>query len=300
MRRARVEAIVGDRPNVKVVRGDVTEPHCGIAETDRALMRGRVGIVLHCAASVNFNEKVATHLTNIDGVQHVLELTDEIGVSRFLHVSTAYVVGNAEYLSEQGLSNGQRWRNPYEELKFVGEKMVWAWAGARPGRQFSVFRPSALIGAEDGTTSTFDGYYRYFEPIYRAAENLRKRKGKPLPADIVVEDDGLVRMPIALLVANQSINHIPIDWVADMIVAAVEAPSRNQTYNLVHPHPPRIRDCLYWSLDHLKISGVTVCDFAGGKGCRAPGADSAAQSHAAPDRCHPRCLCAVLRDRSAV
>jgi nucleoside-diphosphate-sugar epimerase len=258
--RARIEAITGDRHDVKVIRGDVTELHCGIGEIDRQLMSARVKHVLHCAASINFQEKVATHLTNIDGVRHVLQLTDDISATRFLHVSTAYVVGDGEYLSEKGLSNGQHWRNPYEQSKYVGETMVRAWAAGRPERQFTVFRPSALIGAEDGTTSTYDGYYRYFEPIHRAAENLRKRKGKPLPPDIAVDDDGLVRMPIALLVANQSINHIPIDWVADMIVAAIDAPSRNQTYNLVHPDPPRIRDCLFWSLDYLKVGGVTVCD----------------------------------------
>ena len=238
--RARVEAIVGDRPNVKVVRGDVTEPHCGIAETDRALMRRRVGLVLHCAASVNFNEKVATHLTNIEGVRHVLDLTDEIGVSRFLHVSTAYVVGNAEYLSEQGLSNGQRWRNPYEEIEIRGEN-----DGLGVGRRAA---RAAIFGVPAQRSHwrrrRYDVDLRRLLPLlradHRAAENLRKRKGKSLPPDIVVEDDGLVRMPIALLVANQSINHIPIDWVADMIVAAVDAPSHNQTYNLVHPHPPRI------------------------------------------------------------
>jgi len=45
-----------------------------------------------------------------------------------------------------------------------------------------------------------------------------------------------------------------------MIVAAVEAPPRNETFHLVHHDPVRLRDSLSWSLDHLKVEGVAVCD----------------------------------------
>ena len=43
--RRRVRDLVGDRPNVKVIRGDITEPRCGISDLDRELLalvpRGR-------------------------------------------------------------------------------------------------------------------------------------------------------------------------------------------------------------------------------------------------------------------
>jgi nucleoside-diphosphate-sugar epimerase len=258
--RTRIQAIVGNLENVRVIRGDITEPRCGISDIDRELLVGRVKRVLHCAASVNFQDKNATQLTNVAGVLHILELTDILDAWHVLHVSTAYVIGDASYLAEKSLSIGQRWRNPYEESKFVGERMVRAWTLKRDERRFTIFRPSVLIGCEDGTTCTFDGHYRWFEPIHRVAESLRKRRGKPLPPDVHVEDNGVVRVPLAVLVADKRINYVPIDWVADMIVAAVEAPPRNETYHLVHHDPMRLRAALSSSLGHLKVEGVAVCD----------------------------------------
>ena len=63
-----------------------------------------------------------------------------------------------------------------------------------------------------------------------------------------------------MLVADKRINYVPIDWAADMIVAAIEAPGRNETYHLVHHDPVRLRDALSWSLNLLKVEGITVCD----------------------------------------
>lgn len=258
--RARIQGISGEYKNVKVIRGDVTEPHCGISDGDRRLLAERVNRVLHCAASINFQDKNAIQRTNIAGVQHVLDLMDSLGVQSLLHVSTAYVVGDGAYLSEENFSNGQLWRNPYEESKFAGETMVRAWTQQNSQRKYAIFRPSILIGGEDGTTTSFDGYYRYLEPIHRAAENFRKRSGNALPPDVIVDGNGMVCAPLALIAADKCVNYIQVDWVADMIVAAVEAPVRNETYNLVNHNPPRTLDCMAWSLGHLRIGGVVVCE----------------------------------------
>jgi nucleoside-diphosphate-sugar epimerase len=245
---------------VKVVRGDVTRPRCGLSDADCAALNGRIHHVVNSAASINFFDKDITHATNVAGVRNVLDLMGMVGAKHILQVSTAYVVGDGAFLSEKGLSNGQAWHNSYEESKFRGEAIVRNWATANDGREFTICRPSVLVGSEDGTTSTFDGHYRYFEPMHRTAENLRKRSGAALPPDVFVERNGMVHAPLAILAADKRINYIPIDWVADMIVAALAAPTRNETYNLVHDNPPRTRDCLAWSLDHLKIGGIVVCD----------------------------------------
>ena len=258
--RARIRALVGEyHERVRVIRGDVTEPRCGVSDFDREILTGQVRRVLHCAASINFQDRKETELTNVAGTLHVLELTDILDASHVLHVSTAYVVGDAPYLGEQDLSLGQRWNNSYEESKFVGEKIVHAWALNRDDRRFTIFRPSILIGCEDGTTSTFDGYYRCFEPIHRLAQNLRARGGKPLPPDVSVTSSGVVSVPLAVLLADQRVNVVPMDWVTDMIVAAVEAPGRNETYHLVHHDPVRLHNIASWSLDRLKVKGITFC-----------------------------------------
>ena len=63
------------------------------------MLVGRVKRVLHCAASINFTDKNETQLTNVAGLLHVLELTDVLDAWHVIHVSTAYVVGDAPYPS---------------------------------------------------------------------------------------------------------------------------------------------------------------------------------------------------------
>jgi nucleoside-diphosphate-sugar epimerase len=263
--RRRVRDLIGERANVKVIRGDITEPRCGISDLDRELLVGRVKRVLHCAASINFTDKNETQLTNVAGLLHVLELTDILDAWHVIHVSTAYVVGDAPYLSEDSLSLNQRWHNPYEESKYIGEKMVRAWALKRDERRFTILRPSILIGCQDGTTPTLDAYYKYLEPLHRVAEGLREHRGKPLPDDVTVRSDGVVRVPLAILMSDLRVNYVPIDWVADMMAASVELPACNETLHFVHHQPPRLRDCLAWSLEYLKMEGAVVCNTKGAK-----------------------------------
>jgi nucleoside-diphosphate-sugar epimerase len=257
--RKRIRDLVGERQNVKVIRGDITEPRCGISDLDREHLFGRVKRVLHCAASINFMDKNETQVTNVAGLLHVLELTDILDAWHVIHVSTAYVIGDAPYLSEDSLSLNQRWYNPYEESKFIGEKMVRAWALKRDERRFTIMRPSILIGCEDGTTPTLDTFYRYGEPLHRVAESLRERRGESPSPDISVSADGRVRMPLAILMADKRVNYVPIDWAADMMAAAVDLPPRNETLHFVHNQPPRLRDIMMWSANFLKIEGFVVC-----------------------------------------
>jgi nucleoside-diphosphate-sugar epimerase len=257
--RVRIRAITGNRWEVKVIRGDIAEPQCGISDIDRQLLAG-VKRVIHCAASINFQDKNEIQLTNVAGLRHVLELTDMLDARHIVHISTAYVVGDAPYLSEKSLFLGQRWNNPYEESKFIGEGMVHAWALQRKERRFTIFRPSILVGCEDGTTSTLDGYTRYIEPLYRVAKSLRNHNGKPPPSDVLIRGDGQIRVPLAVLMADKRINYVPIDWAADMMVAAIDLPPCNETLHFVHHDPLRLRDGFAWSLDYLKIDGVVICN----------------------------------------
>jgi nucleoside-diphosphate-sugar epimerase len=137
--------------------------------------------------------------------------------------------------------------------------MVRAWALKRDDRRFTIFRPSILVGCEDGTTSTFDGYYRYCEPLHYVAQSIRKHAGRPLPPDIRLGADGSISLPLAMHLGDIRVNYIPIDWVADMIVAAVEAPTRNDTYHLVHDQPPLVRDLTAWSMRYFKLEGFKIC-----------------------------------------
>lgn len=258
----RVEAIVGHHPRMQVIRGDITTPQCGIAETDLSYLFCRVKRIVHCAASISFEDKIATHRVNVHGLRNVLKLADLLDTWHFVHVSTAYVAGNASTFSELDLPSPpkHRPRNYYEETKQIGEALVKEWALARPGRRFTILRPSILTGREDGTSPTFDAYYGYFKPLHRVAEAIRKRAKdkKPLPQGVAV-DDGWVFIPFVLQASETAtLNLVPIDWVATTIANLIGAPSPNEILHLVNPTPPLVRWVIATSLAHLKIQGVQV------------------------------------------
>ncbi len=164
--------------------------------------------------------------------------------------------------SRKKISTGkQRFPNVYARTKYVGESLVRAWAGDDDDRRFTVFRPSILVGREDGTTNAFDTYYGYMYPYDSNAQSVRRRAatGKSLPADISVDADGIVHMPlVAVMSETSTLNLIPTDWCAETIRDLLDVHPQNETYHVVHPFPPRIRTVLDMSLDHLKIRGITT------------------------------------------
>lgn len=61
--------------------GNIRVDGLGLSAEDAAMLRDRVGIVFHAAASVNFNERLDIALdTNVRGTMHVLEVCMCVGV----------------------------------------------------------------------------------------------------------------------------------------------------------------------------------------------------------------------------
>ena len=258
--------IAGKRAAVKVIEGDITKPLCGVSDLDLGLWRGRVKRVVHCAASISFDDAKETEATNVGGVINALKLADELGITEFHHVSTTYVGGAAERFSEdeiEGLQNKYPPRNTYEATKQSGERCVRLWASFRNGRRYAIYRPSILIGRQDGTTPTFDAYYGYFKPIHALAEFFRRmaRKGEALPPGVGVAGNGIVSMPIILSTRpGATLDVVPIDWVADRMADLIQVPVSNTVYHLVNPAPPFVRWVIDVSLAHLKVCGVHVAE----------------------------------------
>lgn len=245
---------------VIAIRGDITDPHCGISDIDYELWKNEINSIIHCAASISFSDGVAADQANINGVRHALDLADLLGVRDFRHVSTTYIAGDASIFCEDNLLVGQSWRNVYENSKYLGEILVRAW-GQNSIRRYTILRPSILLGRENGTTPTFDAYYGYFRPISYLANQMRRKvqKGDSLPDGVSVHEDGWVKLPI-VLTANptSTLNLISIDWVAEMITTLQVERSMNKCFHFAHPEPPLVRDVINWSLAALKVDGVIV------------------------------------------
>lgn len=249
---------------VEVIAGDICKPWCGVPQEVISHFRGRVLRIVHAAASISFWDEAEAESTNVRGVQNILALAEALGVMEFHHIGTAYVCGAAREFSEADVPRPavNPPRNVYEKTKQQGEELVRWWVTSQRGRRFSIYRPSILIGRQDGTTPTFDAYYGFFRPIHGIAEAMRTkaRAGGEMPNDVTVDKDGVVDIPLVISASpDATLNLVPIDWVADMMVELLTVPPANAVYHLVNPFPPLVRWVIAASLTHL---GIRVGDTA--------------------------------------
>jgi thioester reductase-like protein len=193
---------------VVAVRGDITRPSLGLGRRRDALAE-RVGEVVHGAASVSFGLSLnASRAVNVEGTRRVLELArrchERGGLRRFTYISTAYVAGeHTGCFSEDDLDIGQSFRNAYECSKFEAERLVAGWRARLP---VTVARPSIIVGErEGGWTSSFNVLYWPLRAFSRGAYAA-------LPAR-----------------ADAPVDVVPVDYVADAILALSQAPEAEGT-----------------------------------------------------------------------
>lgn len=75
------------------IEGDVGVEDLGISSDDRATLVNNVNVVIHSAASLDFNETLRSTVTiNLLGTRRILELCKQIkDLKALVHVSSAYV-----------------------------------------------------------------------------------------------------------------------------------------------------------------------------------------------------------------
>jgi thioester reductase-like protein len=181
------------------VRGDLARPRLGLARSDERELRRRVGEIVHCGATVAFDEPLeAARSVNLEGTRRVLELAEgcsaQGGLHRLTHVSTAFVSGDRDgCISEDELDVGQSFRNTYEQSKFEAEQLLATWRGALP---LTVVRPSIVVGERDsGWTVSFNVLYWPLRAFARGA---------------------YVALPGR---SGAAVDVVPVDYVADAILA---------------------------------------------------------------------------------
>jgi thioester reductase-like protein len=197
---------------VRAVRGDVLEPCLGLSEEDREVLIGSVDRIVHCAASISFELPLQqAREINAGGVARLIELGRAIAAGgrlrQLVHVSTAYVSGrHSGRFGEEDLDLGQEFRNTYELSKHEAEHLLRE-ASDLPA---VIARPSIVVGHRaSGWTPAFNVIY---QPI-RAFE-------RGLLQEVPARPDSIV-------------DFVPVDYVADGIVALLDDPEASGTYHLV-------------------------------------------------------------------
>jgi thioester reductase-like protein len=202
------------RGRIRIVGGDITLPDLGLAEEAEVLRS--LTAAYHLAAV--YDLAVARDLgmrVNVEGTRNVLRfLARAPRLQRLHYVSTAYVSGTTTGLfRETDLDVGQRFKNFYEETKFLAEVEV-----ARSGLPATIYRPAIVVGdSRTGETGKFDGPYFTLSAMER------------VPSPGVFIKVGWGRNPA---------NLVPVDFIIDALAGLAEAAgSAGKTYHLTDPAP---------------------------------------------------------------
>jgi thioester reductase-like protein len=174
------------------VAGDIEQRGLGLTDRTRERLRGEVGTVLHCAASVSFDLPLAeSRSVNVEGTRRMVDFARSCSrLERFSYVSTAYVAGEPGRLfREDELAVGQRFRNPYERSKFEAELAVRSEGSDLP---VQILRPSIVVGdSTTGRTSSFNVLYgplkAYARGLVRAIPAHRSAPVDIVPVDYVAD-----------------------------------------------------------------------------------------------------------------
>ena len=174
---------------------DVREPGFGVADQVLDELGEAVGCIVHTAATIAFDAPEAEYrLVNVAGTEHAIDLAQRWNVP-LVHVSTAYVCGRRSgTIAENELDTGQEFSNGYERSKCRAEQLV----NEAPVRSV-ILRP-AIVAGEAAT-----GAIRDYRNLYTLVKLIVEGRLRRLPGRY-----------------DATVSLVPVDYVADAVVAATE------------------------------------------------------------------------------
>jgi len=197
----RFESFLNSR--IRIFRGDLTDPHFGLADDDYAELVRSTDSIIHCAASLNRKSEKSCLNVNLRGTLEVIQLArraqNRNGVLRYSHVSTVAVAGKRqnEVVTEDASIDWSRSDyDPYARTKKFGEHMVHQ---LLPDVPRTIFRPAIVMGDS--------------------------RRPETSQFDMVQAFDVLSRFPVLPLRPDDRIDIVPANYVAKAIVAIHQKPA---------------------------------------------------------------------------
>lgn len=222
------------KKNLIVIDYDLQEPQIGLAQDEITMIREECQHVFNCAGDTTFFPRDTSQLffTNVDGPARLIEELCSNGAV-FHHVSTAYVAGKRSgVIYESELDIGQRFNNPYEESKHLGEKRVHEVCAQRCA-QYNIYRPSIVIRNHviPGKTPHLNHFYLFFnvlDSLYRDVEKSAQ-----------ILEDGYYYFPVRFLALRDArLNIVDLDFVTQaLFYIGMNSSANGKTFHLVNPRP---------------------------------------------------------------
>ena len=206
----------GTKGRIRLVVGDITSPGLGLAASKAKEFLKHLAGCFHLAAVYDLAVARDVGLRiNVEGTKNVLEfLAGAPAFERLDYVSTAYVSGTAVgTYRETDLDVGQKFKNFYEETKFLAEVAV-----TESRIPAAIYRPGIVVGnSKTGETAKFDGPYF----------SLNAMGVLPSPGAFIKVGTG-----------DAEVNLVPVDFVLEAIARLSTWPGAiGKTYHLTDPSP---------------------------------------------------------------
>ena len=203
---------------IQVIPGDISEPDLGIDEQNRSILKSKVQVIFHSAASVRFDDSLPQAVKmNVVATLEILKLAKECErLESVVHVSTAFVNCHLDKLDETPVNcpydpievvknpgciqTLDPYPNTYTLTKSLAEKLVEEYA-KNSSLPIAIARPSIVVSSYKEPVSG------YCDSFTQAAPALISIGAAGLLRTIPVDGDKL--MPV-----------IPIDFCVNGIIIA--------------------------------------------------------------------------------
>jgi nucleoside-diphosphate-sugar epimerase len=215
---------------------------------------GPIDAMFHIAGLVKFDKQLKDllHKVNVQGTRNALSLAQGLSISRFFYISTAYTAGTKEHASETLHATNNSFHNAYEESKCLAEHLVMN--ENKPLFKATILRPSIIIGdsktGEADTQFSIYGFLRGLSLFKRRVEkHLKFDKGQAyFPLQIEGDPRGLS-------------NLVPVNYVAEVMVTALETECEHDIYHLTNPFAPTKQLLLEVFSELLQVKGMSMVKY---------------------------------------
>jgi nucleoside-diphosphate-sugar epimerase len=238
---------------ISVWEGDLTE-HDSSQLSSKWINEGPIEAMFHIAGLVKFDNSLREMLYNVNvkGTKNALALARKLNISRFFYISTAYTAGAQELASETLHSLDSSFNNPYEESKCLAEHIVLKENNDK--FKATILRPSIIIG--DSNTGEADTQFSIYGFI-RGLALFKRRVEKQLRWD----KDGAF-FPLQIQGdPNGFSNLVPVNYVAEVMLAALETECDHDIYHLTNPFAPTKQLLLEVFSELLQVKGMTLVKY---------------------------------------
>ena len=207
----------------------------------------KINSMWHSAASLKYAEedKAFIHKINVEGTRCICQLSNQLAVSNFNYVSTAYVSGKLEGKLEEKLYNiDNLTSNYYEKSKIIAENYLVNNCKAK----LKILRPSIVIGhSKTYAPLSFSGMYGFIIDLKIFRRKVEKKLGFLL-----------YHRPLKILsVPQDPINLIPIDYVADAATLIGLSDSDKKVFHLTNDTPGPVGDPIEVIFEFMQLQKPT-------------------------------------------